>query len=210
MASDVLFCDIQEEFDQTFGYVRQDIGAILNKDLRLHYTITLLACCACEMLAWHNDVPEHAIFVALLPDTPHYKRIGKTLWEALRNGLAHNFRPDTIKIGTNHWRFSISSDSAPLITGTVGDPHWIRINIREFSRLVIARVDAYKRELRTSAEARTRFRERLKRTTKVILAEAENVCEALNAVVGAGAYSDARFRVSEITRPRPGIEDSIV
>jgi hypothetical protein len=187
MPSDVLFSDIQKEFDQTFGYVRQDIGAILNKDLRLHYTITLLACCACEMLAWHNDVPEHAIFVALLPDTPDYKRIGKTLWEALRNGLAHNFRPDTIKIGTNHWRFSISSDSAPLITGTAGDPHWIRINIREFSRLVIARVDAYERELRTSAEARTRFKERLKRTTKVIPAEAEKVCEALNAVVEAGA-----------------------
>ena len=126
MASDVPFSEIQEEFDQTFGYVRQDIGAILNRELRLHYTITLLACCACEMLAWHNDVSEHAIFVALLPDTPHYKRIGKTLWEALSNGLAHNFRPDTIKIGTNHWRFSISSDSAPLITGTAGDPHWIR------------------------------------------------------------------------------------
>ncbi len=40
-----------------------------------------------------------------------------------------------------HWRFSISSDSAPLIAGTAGDPHWIRINIRELSRLVIARVD---------------------------------------------------------------------
>jgi hypothetical protein len=97
MASDVLFSDIQEEFDQTFGYVRQDIGAILNKYLRLHYTIMLLTCCACEMLAWHNEVPEHAVFVALLPDTPDYKRIGKTLWEALRNGLAH---PDTIIIGT--------------------------------------------------------------------------------------------------------------
>lgn len=186
MASVVPFSEIQEEFDETFGYVRQDIQAVLKSDLRLHYTLALLTCCACEMLSWHKGHRNpHAIFVELLPRTPHHQQTGRTLWEALRNGLAHRFRPDTIQIDTTSWRFSISSGAEPIIGCRLGDPLWIQINIRRFSSLVIERIDAYEQELRTSAEACSKFKELSEKTTKVISNEAANVREGLNAI-GAG------------------------
>jgi len=107
----IAFKEIEKEFNETFGYVRQDIAEILKKNLALNYTIALLVCCACEMLTWHRDLRDdqaYKVFTSLLPDTEPCKAVGKTLWEALRNGLAHNFRPDTIKIEDDEWRFTIS------------------------------------------------------------------------------------------------------
>jgi hypothetical protein len=55
---DIPFKQIKDEFDQTFGYVRCDIAAILGTPLKLHYTLALLNCCACEMLTWHRNLPD--------------------------------------------------------------------------------------------------------------------------------------------------------
>jgi hypothetical protein len=90
--------------------------------------------------------------------------MGKTLWEALRNGLAHKFRPDTIRIDDDEWRFTISSEPGlrPYMSVTAGQPHWIHLNIRAFSSGVISQIDAYEQELRTSAHARLIFHEKSK------------------------------------------------
>jgi hypothetical protein len=113
---EIAFKEIEKEFSETFGYVRGDIAAILKKNIGLNYTIALLVCCACEMLTWHRglrDDQAYEVFISLLPDTELYKAIGRTLWEALRNGLAHKFRPDTIRIEDDEWRFAISSEPGP-------------------------------------------------------------------------------------------------
>ncbi len=162
---DIAFNEIEQEFNETFGYVRQDIAKILEKQLGLDYTIALLVCCACEMLTWHRDLRHdqaHEIFASLLPEP--YRAVGKTLWEALRNGLAHNFRPDTIRIGEDDWRFSISSEHEhPHVKATKGRPHWIQLNIRTCSSLVITQIDAYERQLRTNPDARLKFREEIEK-----------------------------------------------
>src|ERR1035441_7684288 len=109
---EIVFKEIEKEFGETFGYVRQDIVELLKSDRPLHYTVALLVCCACEMLTWHRglrDDQANEVFTSLLPDTEPYRAAGKTLWKALRNGLAHNFRPATIKIGDDEWRFTITS-----------------------------------------------------------------------------------------------------
>ncbi len=178
----VSFRDIEDEFQETFGYVRQDIRALLQKDLRLHYTIALLVCCACEMLAWHRGVDQHQIFTALLPDTDHCRTMGKTLWEALRHGLAHNFRPSTIEIGKDRYRFSISSGSNPALTVTQDDPHWIHLNMKVLSTQVISRIDSYEQEIRASAEARDRFQDRSRRTTKPVSQNAMKITQSLEAI----------------------------
>ena len=187
---EIAFKEIEKEFSETFGYVRQDIAELLKNDRPLHYTVALLVCCACEMLTWHRDLRDdqaHEVFTSFLPDAEPYKAVGKTLWEALRNGLAHNFRPDTIRIEGDAWRFTISSRrSDPRISVTRGRPHWIRLNIRDFSSRVIPQIDAYEQELRTSADARLRFHERSERYyIKTIPTEAARIADALRSVLGA-------------------------
>jgi hypothetical protein len=184
------FQDIEKEFNETFGYVRQDIAKILEKDLRLHYTIALLVCCACEMLTWHRDLREDQVFTQLLPDTEQYKTLGKTMWEAFRNGLAHNFRPSTIKIEDDEWRFTISSGQlSPHMSVTKGQPdkklpHWIHLNIRIFSERVISQIDAYEHELRTSPEACRKFDEKSKNYIKGLNQDATRIAAALTAILG--------------------------
>ena len=143
---EIAFKEIEKEFSETFGYVRQDIAELLKSDHPLHYSVALLVCCACEMLTWHRglrDDQAHVVFTSLLPDTEPCKAVGKTLWEALRNGLAHNFRPDTIKIGDDEWRFTIFSHGfGPRMRVTKGRPHWIHLNIRDLASRVNLEIDA--------------------------------------------------------------------
>ena len=186
---EIVFKQIEKEFSETFGYVRQDIVELLKNDSPLHYTVALLVCCACEMLTWHRDLRDdqaHEVFTSLLPDTEPYKAVGKTLWEALRNGLAHNFRPATIKIGDDEWRFKISSHRVGQgMSVTKGQSHWIDLNFRDFSSRVNLQIDAYEQELRTSADARLRFHEKsVKYYVKTIRTEAARVAEALRSVLG--------------------------
>src|SRR3990172_4821291 len=114
---EVHFEEIRTEFEQTFRYIRNDIKAILDENPNLHYTVALLICCACEMLAYHKNLEPHQVFTSLLPDGEPYPIIGKTMFEALRNGLAHRFRPETIEIGSHQWRFSIRHQG-PLVSVT--------------------------------------------------------------------------------------------
>ena len=167
--------------------MRQDIAEILRKNLGLNYTIALLVCCACEMLTWHRELRSDQaceVFTSLLPDTDSYRTVGKTLWEALRNGLAHKFRPDTIRIENEEWRFTISSQSGPHMSVTEGKPHWIRLSIRECSTRVISQIDAYENELRTNADARLRFHEKSKSYIKILPADADKIADALRSVLG--------------------------
>lgn len=186
---EIAFKEIEKEFKETFGYVRQDIEAILNNNLGLNYTIALLVCCACEMLTWHRglrDDQAHEVFSSLLPDTEPYRdrAVGKTLWEALRNGLAHKFRPDTIRIENDEWRFAISSGGGPHVRVTKGQPHWIHLNIRECSLRIGSQINAYEQELRASADARLRFHQKSANYVKTIPAEAARIAGALKSILG--------------------------
>jgi hypothetical protein len=184
---EIAFKEIEKEFSETFGYVRQDIAAILKNNLGLNYTIALLVCCACEMLTWHGglrDDQAHEVFTSILPDTEPYRAVGKTLWEAMRNGLAHKFRPDTIRIENDEWRFTISSRGGPHVSVTKGQPHWIHLNIRECSSRVSSQIDAYEQELRASADARLRFHQRSESYVKTIPAEATRIADALSSILG--------------------------
>ena len=184
---EIAFKEIETEFKETFGYVRRDIAAILKSNLGLNYTIALLVCCACEMLTWHRglrDDQAHEVFTSLLPDTEPYRAVGKTLWEALRNGLAHKFRPDTIRIENDEWRFTISSQSGPHVSVKKGQPHWIHLNIRECSSRIISQIDAYEEELRASADARLRFHQKSESYTRTISAEAARIAGALRSILG--------------------------
>src|SRR5690349_5230435 len=182
------FNQIEKEFSETFGYIRQDIAELLKSDGPLHYTVALLVCCACEMLTWHRglrDSQAHLVFTSLLPDGESYQAVGKTLWEALRNGLAHNFRPATIKIGHDEWRFAIFSDrTGPRTRITRGKPHWIYLNIRDFSSRVNLQIDGYEEELRTSPDARLTFLKKSRRYyVKTLSKEATSVGSALRSLL---------------------------
>jgi len=176
------WADIEKEFDESLGYVRQDIGWLREHDSGLNYTVALLICCACDMLAWHRDVPDHQVFTSLLPDDESYRAIGKSMFEALRNGLAHRFRPDTIKIGVDQFRFTLSWKGRTHLGVINGDPPWLVLNVKVLEESVIAQIDEYQEELKRSETARIAFQEHFKNCVKEIPEAAERVARGWRSV----------------------------
>ncbi len=186
-ATDVAFAQIEKEFKETFGYVRQDMAEIRKADLGLNYTVTLLICSACQMLAWHRDLKDHQIFTSLLPNDERYRLIGKTIFEALRNGLAHRFRPDTVKIGNEQWRFSIAWQGGPHASAIEGKPNWLQLNVKVLAERITAQIDAYHVELQNSARARVNFQGKSKKCVKDVNEKPEQlarIAEAWRSVLG--------------------------
>jgi hypothetical protein len=180
---EVAFAEIEKEFRETFGYVRQDIAAIRKANLGLNYTVALLICCACQMLAWHKDLEDDQVFTSLLPDTDAYQVIGKTMFEALRNGLAHRFRPDTIKIGNHQWRFAIFWRGESHVSATEGKPNWLLLNVKVLEERLVAKIDAYEEELRHSANARFGFRKKSQKSTRTIPPQATRITGAWKSIL---------------------------
>ena len=181
---EVAFRDIEKEFKETFGYVSQDIAAIRKAELGLNYTVALLICCACDMLAWHKDLKDYQVFARLLPDDEPYQLIAKSMFEALRNGLAHRFRPDTIKIGSEQWRFTIAWQDGPHLRVIKGEPNWLRLNVKVLSERVTKQINAYEDELRKSARARKNFQSKSSKCVKDIPPQqAVNVAAAWKSIL---------------------------
>jgi hypothetical protein len=95
----VTFAEIEREFDESLGYIHNDIHALCSGTQTLNYTVALLVGVACEALedahAYANKI---TVFSALLPDD-EWRKLAKPLFEAIRHGLAHNF--DTRHIDVN-------------------------------------------------------------------------------------------------------------
>ena len=142
----VSFAEIKQEFDETLGYIRQDMRALGESDLHLNYTLALLICCACDSIAWHRDLRDYEVFVSLLADP--FKPIGKSMFEGIRNGLAHRFRPDTVVIGDRRCRFTLSWKDATHLSVIEGEPDWLRLNNRALTVAIVQQIDQYEAELK--------------------------------------------------------------
>lgn len=178
------FTQIAKEFQETFGYVRQDIEAIRKVNLGLNYTVVLLICCACQMLAWHKDLSDYQVFTSLLPDSEPWRSLGKMIFEALRNGLAHRFRPDTLRVGKENWRFSIFWQNGTPVSAARGNPNWLLLSAKSLEERVIQLIDAYEQELRENARTRANFLEKSRKCIREIPPQAREVVNAWNTLVG--------------------------
>ena len=44
------FADIEKEFDESLGYIKNDISALCRQNEKVNYTVALLVACGCEVL----------------------------------------------------------------------------------------------------------------------------------------------------------------
>jgi len=93
MSNTLCWADIKKEFDDSVGYIRQDLRWLQSHDTGLNYTVLLLVGCGCEMLAAIGGDEKRRgekIFAELLP-SGDWQILAKRLYTALRDGLAHGF-----------------------------------------------------------------------------------------------------------------------
>ena len=183
----ISFADIKGEFDETLGYIRQDVRWLLDKDSGLNYTIALLVGCGCEALAaCRGDAKRKGeiIFAELLPPGM-LQVLASRLYGSLRNGLAHGF--DTKHIFADGVEHQIYLNSRGLqVIEIVNNSRGIGISIgiRSLAELLCAKITDFEALLRQDEGTRKRFWEARQRTADLNKDEAE----AWRAMVRAAGY----------------------
>lgn len=156
----ISFSDVKGEFDETLGYIRQDIKWLLDHDSGLNYTIALLVGCGCEVLADCRAGTKRrgeVVFAELLPDG-ELQVLAHRLYSALRDGLAHGF--DTKHIAVDGQEHQVYLDSrGPQSIEIVHNSRGVglRIGIRSLAEALCAKITDLENLLREDEEARELF-----------------------------------------------------
>jgi hypothetical protein len=157
--ADLSFAEIEKEFDEPLGYIKNDISALCLQNERVNYTVALLVGVGCEVLAKGRGKASSAVFAELLP-TDDWKALSKPLWKAVRNGLAHKF--DTKHLHVDGESIQIYFDwmrSQIVDIGPANGQTGLFIGTRPLGRLLCKKIDEFRWELENDAVARERFRQ---------------------------------------------------
>jgi len=96
--------ELPRAFTQLRGMVRNDLKQIRKIDRKSPiYAVALLVAIATEALSQLEGRPDDAVFAEALLGRPYGVplQVGRVLFDAIRNGLAHVYDTKTVLVGTN-------------------------------------------------------------------------------------------------------------
>ncbi len=156
------FADIEKEFDESLGYIKNDISALCRQNQTVNYTVALLVGVGCEFLAeGRGDRKQpHEVFAELLP-TDDWKAFAKPLYEAVRNGLAHKFDTKHLLIGGQRIQIYVSWTGQQIVDIGLGGTG-LFICIRLLGALLCTKIEEFRQKLQDDPAARESFRQAYK------------------------------------------------
>ncbi len=155
----VTFAEIEHKFDRIFGFIRSDLERMLTLDPGINFGAATLVACACEVLARYRHASGEGAdaFSLLLPSGP-FQKIAKTLYDVLRNGLAHHYDTRDIRIDGRIVRLGIAWKEEPhLSVKEINGIPYVVFNIAQLCHDLFSSFDEYRAELTGNPEARDRF-----------------------------------------------------
>ena len=155
---DVEYAVIEPRFQQLRGNILHDLNVLLQSQSSVNYTAALLIACACEALAWfrYGDKYKGDKFLSEMMLPSQWQPAAKSLYNALRNGLAHAFETMTIVVGPR--QFEIGVDWGRHTHLTCDPTHsLLYLNIFTMAEDLNQAINRYEEELKTSGEARAKF-----------------------------------------------------
>ncbi len=151
------FADIEREFDESLGYIRNDVFALCRQKERVNYTVALLVGVGCEFLAeGEGNKKPHEVFAELLPNDD-WKTLAKPLFEAVRNGLAHKFDTKHLHVDGQRIQIYFSWDREEVVDTSPGTR--LFIGTRPLGLLLCKKIEEFRQKLQGDAIARKRFRQ---------------------------------------------------
>jgi hypothetical protein len=160
MADSLSWTEIKKEFDESLGYVRQDIRWLREHDCGLNYTVVLLIGCGCEMLAAASGDKKRRgekVFAELLP-AGGWRLLADRLYSALRDGLAHGFDTKHLDVDNRTIQIYISWRHPEVIeiqrvNGGLG----LWVGVQPLAAALCGRIDDFEHLLKQDETARARF-----------------------------------------------------
>ena len=159
------FAEIEQEFNESLGYVRNDIIALCRQDEKVNYTVALLVGCGCEILAnaLGDRIQPHDVLAELLP-TEDWKTLAKPLYKALRNGLAHKFDTKHLHIDGQIIQVYFSWSQAEIVLVRLGG-QGLFIGTRPLGTVLCSKIEELHQKLKEDLAAREQFRRAYERET---------------------------------------------
>ena len=157
----ITYREIEKEFNESLGYIHDDIQTLCTGTATLNYTVALLVGVACEALEDARAYPNKIkAFEELLPDT-EWKKLARPLFDAIRHGLAHKF--DTKHIHVNGKVIQIylswSMPEVICIKRTSGQEDGLFLGTRQLGAGIYRKIQEYRTKLQNDADACQRFRD---------------------------------------------------
>ncbi|MGA2271651.1 MAG: hypothetical protein ABSH44_24575 [Bryobacteraceae bacterium] len=149
------YAEIKKEFDESLGYIRNDINAIRRGMHTVNYTVALLIGCGCEMLAAARGDKKRRgerVFTELLP-TRDWQLLADRLYTALRDGLAHGFDTKHLDVDQQTIQICIS-----WTNGNAAEIQRVRqelglfIGVQPLAEALSAKIDEFEKLLRHDEE----------------------------------------------------------
>jgi len=101
---------IKQEFVRIRDFVLNDLSLLLNQKIGGNYLAVSLITCSCDALSrfcyGKKDNGEQYFSERMLPQK--WERVGKSLYNALRNGLVHSYETKSIEIDSKKLELCIS------------------------------------------------------------------------------------------------------
>jgi hypothetical protein len=156
------YAEIEKEFDESLGYIHDDIRALCSGTQTLNYTVALLVGVACEALEDAGASPNRiTVLEDLLPDA-EWKRLAKPLFDAIRHGLAHNFDTKHIYVNGTAVQIYFSWNMAKIIhIAQVNGHDALYLGTRRLGAGICEKIQKFRTKLQTDAHSRERFRNSL-------------------------------------------------
>ena len=156
------YAEIKHEFDVTLGYIREDINTLCNGTQTLNYTVGLLIGVACEALEDAGAYPnKKTVLSDLLPDDD-WRQLKDVLFDALRNGLAHNFDTKHIHIGGRRVQiYLVWGLAKPIAIGMRNGEEALEIGTCVLGRGICQMIDEFRAKLQNDAAGCERFKRSL-------------------------------------------------
>ena len=154
---DVSYEDIRETFEKVRDYFTYDLKLLSGQSEGGNYITGLLIACACETLARFRDekaTGEQFLSEKMLPE--EWKSVGSSLFDAIRNGIAHCYETKPIRIDDKLLEVGISWRLQPHLRFSP-DKKVLYLNIQTMAEQILNLLQEYESSLKADQKLRLQF-----------------------------------------------------
>jgi hypothetical protein len=152
--------DIKNDFEELRDFFKNDLCILIQSPTGGNYAATLVATTACEVLGplrFENNGGCEFFRKYLLPESESWQAVAPSLYNALRNGLAHSYATKTIlNVNGTNVELGVSWSEKPHLQFDQKDSV-LYINVRELAQGVNDALAAYENELKVEPQLRVLF-----------------------------------------------------
>jgi len=148
---------IKTRFKRVRRFLTNDLKLLVIQPSGGNYLAAFMIACACDTIAWFRygtNRGDSILAENLLP--PAWRPVAPSIYDAMRNGIAHRYETKILLIGDKRVEIGISWKKKPHLRFS-RNRKVVFLNIQTLAQQVFDMLNAYEQELKTDASLRERF-----------------------------------------------------